>query len=408
MQKFSVKHYKRMLPAIAISVGGLAAAVWVLWYFQGCRAFIAQSPWCPFKGASPWEADYLVFWAAGKLALAGTAASAYKPWILNLVAQVGDRTQGTGSVWAYPPVFLLVMAPLALVGAAVSATLFQTATAMLAASAALLTGLRGKAALMVLLSPAMLVSFIYGQNGAMTGAILVAGFWLVPGRPVIGGLLLGLCVVKPHMAVLAPVALMASGKRTAFLSASLTALSAVIVSMVVFGPVPWHAFFSAAPIVTETLLKGWHTALSGGLVVSPMSSLDVLGASLKLAAAVQIAVTLVCVWVTWRAWRIPNGTPEARLALTLALGLLATGYGFIYDMEGVSIALLMVASVHWRNLGWARAAALATAWAWPGLQMAIIGITGRQLPLGTAALVAASWVCWRLLRENAGAFAERE
>ena len=54
--------------------------------------------------------DFLAFWAAAKLALAGEALSAFDPD--TLAAASGVPQEQTGVLWLYPPAFLVLLAPL--------------------------------------------------------------------------------------------------------------------------------------------------------------------------------------------------------------------------------------------------------------------------------------------------------
>ena len=62
----------------------------------------------------PTDRDFLSFWSAGRLALAGVPAEAYDREALRAV-QAGAATLSRGELpFPYPPAFLLLVAPFAL------------------------------------------------------------------------------------------------------------------------------------------------------------------------------------------------------------------------------------------------------------------------------------------------------
>ena len=85
-----------------------------------------------------------------------------------------------------------------------------------------------------LASPAIFVNATLGQNGALTASLLFAGLLLAPKRPIFAGVLLGILTIKPHLRVLVPFCLLASGNYRAILAASLTTICMVVASGLVF------------------------------------------------------------------------------------------------------------------------------------------------------------------------------
>ena len=78
---------------------------------------------------NPPSSDFVSFYAAGKLTLAGTPALAYDPAAHYLAEQSRGCVRGAGyQYFFYPPVFLLLCAALATLPYFVSYALFQVAT----------------------------------------------------------------------------------------------------------------------------------------------------------------------------------------------------------------------------------------------------------------------------------------
>src|SRR5206468_6768133 len=97
--------------------------------------------------------------------------------------------------FAYPPCFLLPLAPFGLLAYPVAAVAW-----VLLGLAAYGAALRRRALPWLALSfPPLLVNVITGQSGFLMTALLAGGMALLPKRPLAAGLLLGLLIVKPQL-----------------------------------------------------------------------------------------------------------------------------------------------------------------------------------------------------------------
>ncbi|MFP3386992.1 glycosyltransferase 87 family protein, partial [Tritonibacter sp. SIMBA_163] len=72
----------------------------------------------------------------------------------------------------------------------------------------------------------------------------LGGLLLAPTRSLLGGLLLGLLTVKPHLGILVPFCLVAAGNYRAVASATFVSVAMVVLSGVLFGSEIWPLFFS--------------------------------------------------------------------------------------------------------------------------------------------------------------------
>lgn len=90
-----------------------------------------------------------------------------------------------------------------------------------------------------------------GQNGALSAAILGMGLVLVPSRPVMAGVCIGLLSYKPHLGLLLPLALGAAGYWRTFAAAAATTVALVLATTMVFGAESWTSFIAQIPKVGE-------------------------------------------------------------------------------------------------------------------------------------------------------------
>ena len=117
------------------------------------------------------------------------------------------------------------------------------------------------AAALAALFPGAWSSVFAGQNGCLSFAILGGGLCLMVQRPKVAGLLLGLLIYKPQLAVMLPVALIAGRAWQTLTSALLSALLVIVLSALLFGGDSWLAFFEA--------MAGKRTELGSDVEAAP-------------------------------------------------------------------------------------------------------------------------------------------
>jgi hypothetical protein len=285
------------------------------------------------------SSDFVSFYAAGKLALAGTPALTYNQAAHFLAEQQFMVAGAPYQFFFDPPVFMLLMAPLALLPYYVSFYAFEFATlaAFLLVMRQVLREPGWAWIAPVLAFPAVFWTLGLGQNAFLTAA-LVGGFTLlVDRRPALAGMLLGLVCYKPHFGLLAPVGLAFGGHRRAFAAAGASVAVLVGLSVALFGTATWQAYFI-------TLANSNAVYASGRIdyagIVTPFGAARLLGFGSGPSYLAQVAVTgsmlLLVAW-SWR--RRPNRS--VRAATLLSATLLAVPLALLYD------SLLLLVAVGW-------------------------------------------------------------
>jgi arabinofuranan 3-O-arabinosyltransferase len=279
--------------------------------------------------------DFVNVWAAGKLALDGHPAQA---WDWNVHKQVQVEMLGYDYVgdyaWHYPPPFLFIAMLLAhfsyawgLVGWAVSS--FAPYVAMMRGVVGGRLGWIAGAAFPVVLANAMA-----GQNGFLTTALLGGTLVLLPARPILSGICLGLLSYKPQYGLLFPLALIAASQWRTFWSAAVTAVGLALVSWIAFGTESWQAFFHWMPMFSQAFFTEGRATFYK--LQSVFGLVRTLGGSEQLAWTLQWIMSgsvLAGVVMLWR-----SGADYALKAAALAAGtLLLTPYLFLYDMMVLAI-----------------------------------------------------------------------
>lgn len=314
------------------------------------------------RAGSPVGGDFLCYWVAASLALAGEPAAVYDFKRLAGAAQTGLGV-ALSYPWPYPPTFLLILLPLALLP-----YIFSLAVWLLTTMGAYLWIVRRIAPhpltiWLTLAFPGTFQNFAHGQNGFLSSVLLGGGLLLVDRWPVAGGLLLGLLSYKPHLAVLVPLALLAGRRGRALLAAVAATLALALASILILGYEVWPAFFRSMPLA-------WGRLASGILPLDNMTTVSsaVLGAGGNLLVAlifqglVMLGAGLAVVWVWAR------GASLAMRGSVLVLStLLFTPHAFVYDLALLALPLA------W--LGWD---AYHKGW---GVKEQVLLILGWSLPL---------------------------
>ena len=307
----------------------------------------------------PIGTDFTAFWDAGRLAREGRASAAWDPAALSAhVAATHGLSYSTA--WMYPPIFLLLIAPLAALPYLPALALWQ-AGSIGAVAGALRLILRDRRSLLVALaSPLSVMVLANGQNAFVTAALLCAGLSQLDRRPALAGALLGGLAFKPQLAlVIIPLLLLTRNWR-ATASAAASAALLTLATLVLWGVASWQAFVDGSS-VARILLETGSYGLSKS--VSLFSMMRQWGASLSFSYIVQALGALVAVWSIWR---LRHADLSIRSAAVCAGVTLSTPYLMDYDMAavGVGAAFLYVVAHRDGFMPYERSA-LAFIWAAP-------------------------------------------
>ena len=318
----------------------------VLAYF-----YLAGSGLTDVRG-DPIGGDFSHYWVASYMALQGESASVYQPEKF-LAAQKQTFGVPVPLIFLYPPTYLLLILPLALLpylaslGAWLSLTLagFVLVVRRIAPHP-LTVGL-------ALAFTGTLQNLIHGQNGFLTAMLLGAGLLFLDQAPIAAGIIFALLSFKPHLVVLIPVALVAGRRWRALLSMALSCVGLVIASLLALGADVWAAFLQNLPGTLQVLESGEVVKGTPILTVKMptlLAALLLVGCPLRLAQVLQAVVMLatagLVVWVWSR-----EVTAAKRATLTVLCILLFPPYEFLYDLVILGLAL---AWLGWQgvNEGW--------------------------------------------------------
>jgi hypothetical protein len=309
----------------------------------------------------PYQMDFVSYWAGARLAIDGNPAGAYDLALHRSVEL--DAIQLRGALpFAYPPCFLLPLAPFGLLSYPVAAVDWVLLT--FAAYCAAIRRWEPAMPWLALSFPPLLVNVITGQAGFLVAALFIGAMALLPKRPLAAGLLLGLLIVKPQLGLVLPFALAAGREWRAIAAAAASSIGLVALSILVFGWAPYQAWLANAGFIASIAsegLAGWHR------MASVYGALRLAGLASNAAWIVHAAVALAAAGSACLVWyrKADFGARAGALAAATAL---ASPYLFVYD------TLILVAPFLWlvgRGRHW-----LLLGLVWAILMLALVQVTG--------------------------------
>ena len=282
--------------------------------------------------------DFLGFWTAGGMLHEG--GNVYDGAAHAAAQQRYFVQDGAYTAFYYPPAFLPVCYALGFL------TYFPAlATWLLATGSAYAVAVRlwfsrlapGRfhwTAIAAL--PAVLIAVTHGQTSFLAAALLGLGALLVPQRPVLAGILLGLATIKPQFGLLVPLVLVLTRQWTVIAVATLSAAALSLAATLAFGVDIWRDWLAGMGPATEALENG---AIGYAKMQSLFAAAKLMGASTQLAYGLQAVLSaIVAIAIGLAAWRQRYGPMLA--AAMLAGSLLTTPFMLDYDLVLLAFPLI--------------------------------------------------------------------
>jgi alpha-1,2-mannosyltransferase len=305
----------------------------------GLIGWVALSSGGLDRMGKPLGTDFIIFWTGSKLALSGHAAQVYDTAAYHAAqSRLFGRDVGYFPFF-YPPIYLLVCLPLALMPyfAALAAWLAVTGLAYWRVTRAWLGDRLG--ALPIAAFPAVLVNVGHGQNGFLTTALFGGATLVLDRRPIVAGILFGCMAYKPQLGLVIPLALVAAGRWRTIASAAATVLILAGLSTAVFGAESWRGFLAISPLARAALDQN---LIGYAKLQSAFAAVRLLHGGLGLAYSIQLAVTFAaCAGLVLLQRRSFHGGAEGPAMVTAAL--LASPYLLDYDLVLLAIPLAWMA-----------------------------------------------------------------
>ncbi len=301
-------------------------------------AFALFAAWVIGMRPLPPALDFDAFWSAARIAVSQGARAAYDNAVIEAFERAHTHLGAPGYLaFYYPPSFLLLCLPLALLPYVASLALFEAMQAALLWPTLKRIAGAGWGWLPVLATPGFAMNVFSGQNGGLSASCLAFALLTLDRNPWLGGACLGLLSCKPQLAACVPVALLAARRWRAALAAGGVAAALAGLATLVLGPGAWAGFLANAPAARrdiETLAIKWPMmqSLYGGIRLAGLPVAAGYAGQTVVAAGALASLGWIC-------WRRRGAGPEmAALSVT---ALLVTPFLYDYDL------VLMAAPIAW-------------------------------------------------------------
>lgn len=371
-------------PRLFIILYGLFCIVW---------AVLAKEGMDPY--GKPIGYDFITFWSASRVALDGAPLDAYVPIRLFGAQQAAVPALQMIFLWHYPPTFYLVILPLSLLPLLWSYFSFVLLTLGAYWGVVRQIATPVGAGALFFAFPGIFLNAFHGQNGFLIGALLGATLLLLERRPVLAGICAGLLVIKPHLAVLLPLAFICLRAWPALFAAALSALAFLGLSVAVLGTETLSAFVGNLRLVRVILEAGWLPWVKMPTFFAFASLLGAPAFAAYLLQALGAAVAIGCVaWI----WRQPVDYTLKAAALVTAT-LLVSPYLFDYDLALLALPLAWL-GMHGLRTGWryGERNLLVLCWLLPVFIAPLAG--ALQLQFAPFVLLALLFFIWRRVAEE--------
>ncbi|WP_232833632.1 glycosyltransferase family 87 protein [Paraburkholderia kururiensis] len=358
------------------------------------RLYVLRHP-----GLSPLALDFLPTWSASWLALHGHGCEA---WQLDRLAVIEQgvvpslRETGGQLPWLYPPFALLLMQPVALLPYPVAAVVWSVGTGLCFVAAIRAIVPRGDAVFLVAAFPAALLAAAMGQSSLLTAALAATGLTLLRRRPVVAGICFGMLFIKPHLALLFPLALLCSRAWRALAALLATVGTLFVLGVIAFGADALSSFVANVGMMARYVQNG----------PAPFARMPTFFAMAKLlhspsaiAYAAQGASALLAASIVVLAWTRESAY-GLRAAALVGASLLVSPYLYDYDLTWYAVFAAWLAR-HALAHGWraGERECLAALWLMPLAGLLVVSRAPLQfVPLVT--LAAWGLVVARMQRER--------
>ncbi len=289
----------------------------------------------------PIGADFIDLWSASWLTLHGAPAAVYgvaRLWSVERSTLV-DPAAGFGGFY-YPPMYLLIILPLALLPYVWSLIAWTAATFAAYLGVMWRIDPERDSLWLAIAFPGAMVNLTNGQNGFLTLGLLGAALLTLKRRPILAGVMFGLMSYKPQYGVLVPIFLLATGRWRAIVAASVTVALFAALSLAIFGEQTWQAFFLSVSFTRHIVIEQGGPGFEK--MQSAFAAARLWGLGVAPAYAFQAAISLITALAVIRVCR---RTAKFELhAAALATGaLLATPYIMDYDLVVLALPIAWIA-----------------------------------------------------------------
>ena len=287
------------------------------------------------------DRDFVNYWLSGQLIFEHQTSKLFgslDSYMAALTAHMGPQVQPR--YWSYPPHFLFFTAPLAVLNYFPAMAVFMAASCALFLCGARLWIGRLDAKIMILLSPFIAFNLIAGQNGFLTGGLMMLGLGWRKSRPLLAGIAFGALTIKPQLGILLPFLLLIERRYMVIFSAIVTSIVLVASSILVFGMESWQGYLVNNLPEMKKVMWEWQ-----GIFLSFMPSLFASFRALNIApnlAIIAHSLFAVAIFVYCLGPFLRCKDDGLRAILVVTATFVISPYSFLYDAGPLSAAAILL------------------------------------------------------------------
>jgi alpha-1,2-mannosyltransferase len=298
--------------------------------------------------------DFGLFWCAGN-SLADQLALRFQFTFSEIYRQtcqndILSARSPIDQAWPYPPTMGFLIVPFALLPLKVGFWIWHVFCVLVSVFLLRRAGLDWRMIVLGLASPAAWHDFTNGQNGTLTGTLLLGSLLMAKDRPELAGICAGILTIKPHLGL--PIVLVAIRLRAWKLVnyAVIIALALIVLATLLCGKNGWVWFFGTAQHdewlwASSSFDRGFPGA---GITVYFM--VRSFGLSDHQAIVAQFLAAIAALCLIWRVWKPSKLAYTTRVIITICLNVWVVPHSFMYDLVAFStvMGILIVKLSGWR------------------------------------------------------------
>lgn len=250
--------------------------------------------------------------------------------------------------FSYPPHYMLIAAPFALLNYYLALAVFIGLSLILYWKYIISTFKEEEFKSAFWLTPLLFLFAMCGQLSAIIAVLFVVIYNLMDKRPIIAGLLIALLTVKPQVGLLFPIFLIITGRWKVFIGASIGTIAFGLASIAIHGLEPWLTYIEVgAPAQSRVLFT--LPEVTAGIMPTAFVNFNNTGIGFTAAMSIHAVVAFIA-FITMI--YVCRNTKDKFLqyAIFLTCTFLLTPYLMMYDMLIMVWVVLMMASRYQMNM----------------------------------------------------------
>lgn len=290
-----------------------------------------------YKGQLP---DYIAFWPAGRLVLEGHYYNIYNIDSIIEVQRTVIPNLEALIMHVHPPFFLFFTVPLAYFNFYTSCFIWIILTSGFYAFICWKIAPHRYALIFSLFFPPFMISFEMVQTGAICTVFLASAFLIFGEKKAQwAGLCLALLIIKPHLGVLIPIALLASRQWKMIISASVWALLLFFVTIMIFDFKLWLSCLKIIQYFGKLYLGSSNYDILH--YQSFFGFLQFVKVSNSLALGIQFIIGACVFFLIIYVWRSKEFCYQSQVGILVAGIFMFSPYIMMYDHTMLVISYLI-------------------------------------------------------------------